>query len=292
MAGLFWYVYRGFGRWGMPNLSILRPVIDYSVPLGLGGLGMLTIHFGDRFFLSRSCTLTEIGIYSLAYKFGMMLTYLNLPFTMFWRSQVHHIMKDGDAKGEAVYVRMFTFVALFFGFAAYCLVLLAPLIVRSVVGPAFHAAAIFVPWLAAAYLLRVLASQLESGLLVGNKTKWVLVSDWLAAAVCLAGYVFLIPRYGVWGAVVATLLAFLVMFVFTAAVSHHLMPRVFEIRKIAVAYALLTGLLALAWMIPHVEGLAGAAIIVTFIPLALLLLFLLPPLRPEQSLLLGLFRRA
>lgn len=291
VAGLFWYIYRGFGQWRMPNLSVLRPVATYSIPLGLGGLGMLAIHFGDRFFLTRSCTLSDIGIYSLAYKFGMMLSYLNLPFVMFWRSQVHHIMKDGDAKGEAVFVRMFSYVALFFGFAAYSLTTLAPVVITTLVGSAFRGAAIYIPLLAAAYLFRVLSAQLESGLLVGNKTKWLLVSNWLAASVCLTGYAVLIPLYKVWGAVIATFMAFVVMFVFLVAVSQRLQPRVFEVRKIVTAYCVLTGLFLLSRIIPQVPGLAGMAIAVAFVPLAAVLLYLLPAFKEEQALLSGLFRR-
>ena len=291
LLGLLWYIYTRFVKWRMPDFSVIGPVVRYSVPLGLGGIGMLTINFGDRYFLSRSCSLTDIGIYSLAYKFGMMLSYLNLPFIMFWHSQVHQIMRDGDDKGEAAFVRMFTFVAVFFGFAAYCLVMLAPIVVRVIAGPAFQGAAIYVPWVAAAYLLRVLAGHLESGLLAGNKTKWLMMSNWLAAGVCLAGYMILIPRFGAWGAVAATFLAFLVMFVFIVTVSQQLKPRVFELRKISAAYGVLIGLVLLSVALPTVPGAAGVAIAVAFVPVALLLLFLLPVFKEEQVLLLDFFRR-
>ncbi len=291
LIGLLWYVYGKFIRWRMPDLSVMGPVVRYSLPLGLGGIGMLTINFGDRYFLSRSCSLSDIGIYSLAYKFGMMLTALNQPFIMFWRSQVHQIMLGGDEKGEIAFVRMFTAVAVIFGFAAYCLVVLAPLVMRVIAGPAFYGAAIFVPWVAASYLLRVLAAQLESGLLAGNKTKWLMASDWLAAGVCLSGYMVLIPRFKVWGAVAATFMAFLVNFVFIVAVSHRLKPRDFEVRKICAAYGVMIGLVLLDRILPPVPGLAGAAIKVALVPLALFLLALLPMFKEEQALLSGFLRR-
>ena len=289
-AGMLWYIGRELGPLRMPDFSPLWPVVKYSVPLGLGGLGMLFIHFGDRYFLSRSCTLADIGIYSLAYKFGMMMTYLNLPLVMFWRSQVHHIMKDGNEKGEEIFVRMFTFVAVVFGFAAYCFAVLATLAIKVIAGPAFQGAAVFVPWVAAAYLFRVLASQLESGLLAGNKTKWMMASDCLGAGVCLSGYVILIPRFGVWGAVASTFLAFLVMLVFIVTVSHRLTPRAFEIGKISVAYGVMMGLVLFASILPPVSGAAGLAVKAALVVLPPLLLSLLPLFKEERSLLWGSLR--
>lgn len=291
LLGLLYYVYSRFIRWRMPDLSIMMPVARYSAPLGLGGLGMLAINFGDRYFLSRYCTLADIGIYSLAYKFGMLLTTLNLPFIMFWRSQVHQILRDGGEHGESAFVRMFTAVAVVFGFAAFCLVVLAPLVVWAIAGPAFQGAAIYVPWVAAAYLVRVLVAQLESGLLAGNKTKWLMASDWLAASVCLAGYMLLIPRFGVWGAVAATILSFSVMFVFVITVSQQLRPRVFEIRKICAAYGVLLGLVLLDQALSPLLGPAGAALKLALVPLALYLLAVLPMFKEERLLLETLLRR-
>ena len=52
------------------NHRLFGRLLKFSAPIGLGGLAMFVIHSGDRFFLQRTVSLAEVGIYALAYKLG------------------------------------------------------------------------------------------------------------------------------------------------------------------------------------------------------------------------------
>jgi O-antigen/teichoic acid export membrane protein len=211
--GLFVYCLRSLSGWAGVDWAILRRVVSYSTPIGVSSGAMLLIHYGDRVFLSRYCTLADIGVYALGYKLGMALSYLNLPFQMFWRSQVYSIVDEQD--GDRVFVKVFLYFEFVFVISAFVLALFSGLAVRVLSTQAFWGAAAFVPWVAFAYAARALEYQMQSALLVDAKTRKIMVSTLVGVTVCLTGYAFAIPAYGVWGAVLATCLSFTTMLVIT-----------------------------------------------------------------------------
>ncbi|RKX27172.1 MAG: hypothetical protein DRP47_06955, partial [Candidatus Zixiibacteriota bacterium] len=87
------------------SFSVLKEMISYSFPLAWSWFGMFILHFGDRFLLQRLDSLGSVGIYSLAYKFGMMGNVLILsPFMMAWAPKRFEIVNDTDAKKTYAYV--------------------------------------------------------------------------------------------------------------------------------------------------------------------------------------------
>ena len=52
----------------------------YSMALSLSGAALFIINFGDRFLLQRFASLAQIGMYSLAYKMAMLISYLHSSF--------------------------------------------------------------------------------------------------------------------------------------------------------------------------------------------------------------------
>ena len=242
--GLAAYCFKTLYGWtGGPDWALLRQVISYSAPIGVSGGAMLIIHYGDRLFLSRYCSLSEIGVYALAYKLGMALSYLNLPFQMFWRSQVYSIIDEKD--GDGIFVKVFLYFELVFVCSAFFLALFSDLAVRVLATNPFWGAAAFVPWLAFAYAARALEYQMQSALLVEAKTRKIMASTLTGVAVCLAGYALAIPAFGLWGAVLATCLAFAAMLVITFVLAQRQRRFDMPYAKLAVLPALAIGLLLL-----------------------------------------------
>lgn len=206
-------------------------MLRYSLPLALGGLAMFVINFGDRFILSQWVSLAEIGIYALAYKMGMLISYVQMPFDIYWRSQVFSLIRRDD--GEIIYVRTCTYLALTLTFLAVLLTLFIEPLLRIMVGPDFFAAAAFVPWIAAAYVIRTIAAHFRTIFLTEDRTEKEAQVTWTGALFCLAAYTVLIPLFRLWGAVAATSLAFSVMFVFSFWKAQRVRLFTFEYRRLA-----------------------------------------------------------
>ncbi|MGC8882656.1 MAG: lipopolysaccharide biosynthesis protein [Bryobacteraceae bacterium] len=251
-ASLFYIVIQGY-RWTAFRPGELRRLLAYGAPLGIGGLGMLIIHYGDRFFLRQYATLADIGIYALAYKLGMLVTNLQTPFDTYWRAQMFQIIKRPD--GERIYVRVCTYLALvLMAFTVFLLAFSVPLL-RVLAGREFRSAAWLVPGIGFAYVVRTIGSHFRSALLLAGAPQRDAAVVWSGAGVCLAGYALLIPRYRVWGAVLATLASF----VFTLFVSLWQAQQVrwfpFEYRRMAMLLVAAAPA-AVSWWLVRPQGLA------------------------------------
>ena len=166
--------------------------------------------------------------------------------------------------------------------ATYLLLLLSSLVVlltafidpvlNVMVEPGFYGAARFVPPIALAYLVRGMGAYWSNTFLLERRTFAVTQVTWVGGGACLLGYVVLIPRFGLWGAVAATLLGFTVMAAFAFWGSERVRPFPYEygrwakILACAAAAALPTWLLHPAGFWPQLALGSGS------IPLFLLLL--------------------
>jgi len=194
----------GFGI----SVRALWKQTKYAAPLSISGALMLVLHYGDRFFLVRTVSLSDIGIYSVAYKLGMIITMVQNPFMLFWGSQMFRLVQE--PKGDRLYIRISTYLLFVVTFVAVALSLFVQPLLRLMAAPAFSGAAAYVPVLAVAYVLRALGDHVRSVFNLEDRTEKHLTCNLVSAGACLALYATLIPRYGVWGAVLSTLGGFIV----------------------------------------------------------------------------------
>ncbi len=208
------------------SMRVVYSLLKYSAPLGLGGFGFLIIHYGDRYFLQHFVSLSEIGIYSLAYKLGMLVSYCLMPFEIYWSAQKFRLVRG--AEGEKLFVRVFTYEVLALGFVVVALTLFADPVIHFMAAPAFAPAAQYVPWIALAYWIRTIGSYFRNVFMLEAKTRLDAIIVWLSAAACLAGYTLLIPRYHLWGAVIATGGAFVIMAIASFIIAERVRPYHYE----------------------------------------------------------------
>lgn len=212
--------------------GLMRKFIRYSAPLGFSGLAMFVINYGDRFFLQRHVSLAEIGVYSLAYKLGMLITYIQMPFDVYWRSQMFSIVRSSD--GAKVYVRVATYLMLVLTSVVVLFALFIDPVIRVLTPSEFWTAAQYVPWLAAAYLIRTVGAHFRCVFLLESRTEVELQITAAGAGTCLVSYAFLIPRFGLAGAVASTLLGFSVMLLLGFWRAQKQRPFPFEYSRMAI----------------------------------------------------------
>jgi len=181
---------------------------SFGFPLLLTGLATFVIHFSDRFFLGRMASLQDVGIYSLAYKFGFLITYLvGEPFGRVWGVDVY---KSTSSPGWSRNVgRASLYLMFFLFFLGLGISIFAPQIATVVGGNAYAAAAPLIPILVLAYIARELGDVFRT-LLYVNKRAYVvtMVTMGCAALNATLNYV-LISRYGMIGAAWSTLATWL-----------------------------------------------------------------------------------
>lgn len=184
-------------------------VLRFSLPLGIGGVGLFLIHSGDRFFLQRYGSLADVGIYGLAYKLGMLVSQVQMGFGTHWTAHGYAMLQRED--GPRVFAKVNTYMMTVILWAGVTIIAFSPPVLGLMAAPAYLPALRYVPWIVFAYLLRAEADYFRFTLYLDKRTTADAVLIWVAAGVCTAGYALLIPRYKIWGAVAATLVAFVVL---------------------------------------------------------------------------------
>jgi O-antigen/teichoic acid export membrane protein len=238
------------------SFALCRRMAAYAFPVGVGGVAMLIIHYGDRFFLQRSATLADVGIYSLAYKLGMLVSYVQLPFMTYWTSQMYRIVRGVD--GEAINARVCTYLMLVLTSVAVVITVFSrpALYVLTPRAPAFREAALFIPLIAAAYVIRGLGDQFRNVFFLENRTVNDAHTSILGCLLCLAGYGALIPPFKMWGAAAATLLAFIGMTAYSYWKTQRIKRYRYEVKRLVKigASALASCAVALVGMPSAVAG--------------------------------------
>jgi O-antigen/teichoic acid export membrane protein len=247
------------------NFRIFIRMAKYAIPLGFGGIATFIINVGDRFFLPHYRPLADLGTYVLAYKIGMLMSFIYGSFAAYWSAQVFHIMRRDDS--DRVFARMFTYVILALSSSAVGLIVCARPALRIMVAPAFQSAAALVPVIVLAYYVRSVGDFLRSLFLVAGRPGYDAVTNWLGSLVCLASYCLLIPKFGIWGAAYATVIAFSVITAISAAWVYRIWPYRVEAGRlakvgVALAAAILPSMAAPVSSLVAQIGLAAASLAV------------------------------
>ena len=233
------------------DFKLLIRMARFSVPISLGSIAVFIIHFGDRFILPHYRPLSELGLYGIAYKIGMLISLLSGSFQSYWSAQVFPLFRRDDA--NEVIARVFTYLLLVLSICSLGLIVFARPAILILTTPKYESAAAIAPVIIIAYYFRAIAEFFRCFFIVHGRPGYETVCNWTGAVVCLGGYFLLIPRYGMWGAGFATALTFLVIGVMSIIWTYRLKPFHFELSRILKITAVFAGVLAIYWLVPMTD---------------------------------------
>jgi O-antigen/teichoic acid export membrane protein len=245
------------------DLGLLWRLIRYAIPLGVSGLAVFFVHYGDRIFLRPRISLDELGVYSLAYKIGMLISFCHAPFVLHWNSQVCAIVNEPN--GAKLYVRTLTYLTAGLSLILVIISLFIQPGLHLMVTPGFYGAGVLVPWLATAYVLRSLGAHLQSIFTAEGKPGLEARVNTVGSVACFAAYALLIPQFKLWGAVAATLVGFFVTLSYGFWEAQRLRRFHFEYEKL-LRIALFTAVAISAFFLFRPAGLGlqfGMAVLLT-----------------------------
>ena len=214
-----------------PDWAALRQAVRYGLPLMPSNLASYILLASDRYVLRSFATLEAVATYSFACKIATTLNALvTRPFALDWAPRRFKIAQSDDAPQRyARILILYLFVGLFFSLLVLAM---APAVYAWVAPPAYYQGMSVVPVALAAYLIYGLGYPLNVGMMLRNKTGYAPLVSGVAAALCLGLNFWWIPRYGMMGAVWATLLSYAVRTAGLACISLWLYPVPYSLRSI------------------------------------------------------------
>ncbi|MBD3235033.1 MAG: oligosaccharide flippase family protein [candidate division Zixibacteria bacterium] len=214
-----------------------REMLSYGYPLIFTNLGAFMLTYSDRYFLKYFTDLSEVGIYSLGYKFGMMVSILLIgPFLQFWSAEMFAAAKREDAK--KVFKDFFTYSTIFSVFFCLCLSLYIREVIELIAMESYWRASTVVPLVCLAYIFTGMHGFAICGILIRKRTKLLAYSTAYAVAANVILNLMLIPSLGATGAALATIGSFWIRFYTAYRYSQGLFPLQYEWRRINTAIAL------------------------------------------------------
>jgi len=253
--------------------GLLREMNRFGMPLVPTALLLWVTAFSDRFFLVTLADAAETGLYSVGVRIASAMVLLLTAFRMAWPAFAYSIEDDQEAR--STYAWVLTYLTVVSTWVATGLALLSPWLVDWLAAPAFASSSRVVGPLAFAAVAFGGYIVVAIGIGRQKRTQFNWVVTGMAATVNVVLNVTLIPPYGMMGAAVATVAAYVVMFAGMAWWSQRIYPAPYQWRRVATAAA--AGIaLAVAGKLAD-AGLPLAIALTAVYPLALVPLgFLLP----------------
>lgn len=263
------------------------PILAYSAAFIPGSLAVLAMRSSDRYILSivNGGDLREIGLYAMAEKMALPVALLGAAFSQAFPA--FGLRLAAGAANKRVLQDIFRLYVVLTAVVSFVCSALALPFLKVIGATAFFPAAQYTPFLTIYLSLNSLVTIGSLAVYVSGKPLAVVSASIAAAVVNLLVNLLLIPQYGVWGAVWATVLAFIVYNVVVFGMSERDLPMNYPFSAAALTYAasLIAGMVALTGASGVLLGGAAFALVLSMTRLATLddLRRLISLLRPSPS---------
>jgi len=204
----------------IPRFSSMRSYLKWGVPLTPNAALVWIIHFSDRYIVNYFLGVTAAGIYSAAYRIGEYASFTLVAMSTVLYPTIIKSYEEGNLSETRKYLKYslkyFMIIAIP---SAFGLSILAKPILSILTTPEFITGTTTVPFVAFSGILLGLYQICLYTIYIANKTYLTVSLLGTSAALNIILNIILIPRMGIVGAAVATLIAYGVLGILTLLVS-------------------------------------------------------------------------
>lgn len=195
------------------NRELRLTMLRYCVPLIPTMIMWWIVSASDSFMVTSFISDDANGIYQFAYKFPNLIVLVLGIFMQAWRMSA--ITERNSRTVSNFYSNIFDMLqTLMFLAAGGIMLILHPIIMPLFAGDGFDSAYFYVPILLGATVFQSFDSFLSTIYEAAQKTTHSLISSVIGAAANVVLNLILIPLIGVSGAAIATLISYLVVFIY------------------------------------------------------------------------------
>jgi O-antigen/teichoic acid export membrane protein len=189
--------------------AYVRETIAVGSPLVPHLLMALGLVSADRFILAYYRDLREVGLYAVAYTFGMIMSLVTMSLSQAWAPIYYDLARKGE-EGRQVLSKMCAGLIVMLTAVACFGALIAQDFVARFLDHRYASAGRVVPWIIGAYLAHSLFSMFALAAMQARRTTLIMGASFVALVVNTVLNFALIPRWGMYGAAYATLVAYVI----------------------------------------------------------------------------------
>ena len=193
------------------SISVLIESLRFSLPLIFVGISLTIMTLADRYLLKILRDMTEVGVYTMAYKFGMVMNMvLIVPFRQAFFPLMFKLFDKQDVK--KIYIKFFSYFLVTGAFIFLIISVFAKEILIIATSKNYIGGYVIIPFITFSYLLLGLRDIFVNVLASRKETKVIAYITILGAIINIILNLLFIPFWGFLGAAVATLISYMVIF--------------------------------------------------------------------------------
>ncbi|MBW3595858.1 MAG: polysaccharide biosynthesis C-terminal domain-containing protein, partial [Planctomycetes bacterium] len=230
--------------------DLVAPMLVYGLPLVPHLAASWILELSDRVLLKRFVSLEEVGVYSVGYQIGALLSIAAACLNNAWVPFLfQRLEQQGDEAGPGL-ARLVTYYVAFVSWLALGLVVFASHTVWLLTSSPFQGASRVVPWVVLGHLCSAVYN-IPSNLLFAKGKSWLIPSATIAAgAANFLANLWLIPRYGHLAAAWVTFGSYGLMLLLVWLAATRVCPFPYEYRRLGIVVASLGSVLVVHVALP------------------------------------------
>ncbi len=227
----------------------------FSLPLIPTELASTAIGYSDRYFINYFLSTADAGIYGIAQKLGTVIHVLiTSPFLLTYLPRRFEIAKRPDAAlvfSDVFYYHMFVLIIASVGLAVF-----APQIMIILTTADYYRAADLIPLVTAGMIILGMKYHFQFGVLYAKQTKYMMYSNFAAAVTHFTLNFALIRYWGLWGALAASMAAYMCNSWLVLFFANRLYPISYEYRRLILLSVLATACVLCSVLVERLDTLS------------------------------------
>ena len=206
------------------NISkqLILNMLKYALPIIPNAISWWLSTSSDRYIINWMCGYSYTGIYSMGYKIPTLITMVTGVFLTAW--QISSVDDFGSEKSKVFFEKVYSLFLALTSILVSFIILLTRELSFVLFKNDFFEAWVYVPILCFAYLFHDLSSFYGSIYIASKHTKMMFVSTFSGALVNFVLNIILIYYFGPYGAAIATLIGFFMVWILRTITCRKILP--------------------------------------------------------------------
>ena len=220
------------------STPLYRALLRFGLPYVPAGLATMMIQVIDRPILESLTDSTTVGIYQANYRLGIFMMLIVSTFDFAWRPFFLSHATDPDAKPLFARILTYFFLLMMSVFLVLTLflddIIKLPILFGSpLIKETYWSGLPIVPVVLLAYVFLGISNNMVAGIYIEKKTRTLPGITFVGVVINVGANFLLIPRMGIMGAAIATLLSYSAMAVVLYFIVRRFYPVQYEFGRMA-----------------------------------------------------------
>ncbi|MGE4585206.1 MAG: polysaccharide pyruvyl transferase family protein [Sphaerochaeta sp.] len=194
------------------NRELLVKMIRFSIPMILNAISWWLVTSSNRFLIEHFMSSEDVGLYSAAAKIPALLAVFTGIFQSAWT--ISAITEYDSSNNKSFFSNVFSAFSFLQFIASSCIIMVIQPFMSIYVGNSFFSSWIYVSFLLVGTLFHSYSFFFGSIYTAAKKNVMVGLTTLCGAVVSIITNIILIPKVGIWGAVIATIISHVSIAVF------------------------------------------------------------------------------